>query len=352
MGVMTEPTTHPRPRQVTFAAWTIVGGSALVVASVFERVGALNGLETQEAIEAFLASPPGAGLDLDVEGVIAVIRALSMVAAGCAAAATVLGLHLLRGSRGARLAITVLAVPLFLSGLAAGGFLSSLVAASAVLLWLEPSRDWFDGRPAKQQPEPERRVPERPAPPPVVPRPHEGFGTVPPGPPPFTGSPYAAPAPAPSPVTPAGPPPAPPARPDSVLWACILTWVFSGAAGLAMAALALVVAASPEMFFDELRRQDPELARNGLTDQALTTAIYVTAGITVVWSAVATTLAVLLFRRVSWARLALAACVAGAGAVCLLAATGSLVMLAPLAGCVVTFSLLLRRDVRAWVAVP
>lgn len=351
MGVMTEPTTHPRPRQVTFAAWTIIGGSALVVASVFERVAGLNGLETQEAIETFLASPPGAGLDLDVEAVLTIIRALSMVAAGCAAAATVLGLHLLRGSRGARLAITVLAVPLFLSGLAAGGFLSSLVAASAVLLWLEPSRDWFDGRPARQQPEPEseRRVPERPAPPPVLPRPHQGFGTVPPGPPPFTGSPYAAPATAPSQATLAGPPPA---RPDSVLWACIVTWVFSGAAGLAMAALALVVAASPEMFFDELRRQDPELARNGLTDQALTTAIYVTAGMTVVWSAVATTLAVLLFRRVAWARLALAACVAGAGAVCLLAATGSLVMAAPLAGCVVTFSLLLRRDVRAWVALP
>jgi FtsH-binding integral membrane protein len=339
---MTEPTTHPRPRQVTFAAWTIIGGSALVVASVFERVAGLNGLETQEAIETFLASPPGAGLDLDVEGVLTIIRALSMVAAGCAAAATILGLHLLRGSRGARLGITVLAVPLFLSGLVAGGFLSSLVAASAVLLWLEPSRDWFDGKPARQQPEPERRVSERPVPPPVGPRPQEGFGTVPPGPPPFTGSPYAAPA----------PPQAPPTRPDSVLWACILTWVFSGAAGLAMATLALVVAASPEMFFDELRRQDPELARNGLTDQALTTAIYVTAAVTVVWSAVATTLAVLLFRRVPWARLALAACAAGAGVVCLLAATGSVVMLAPLAGCVVTFSLLLRRDIRAWVAAP
>lgn len=352
MGVMTEPTTHPRPRQVTFAAWTIIGGSALVVASVFERVAGLNGLETQEAIETFLASPPGAGLDLDVEGVLTIIRALSMVAAGCAAAATILGLHLLRGSRGARLGITVLAVPLFLSGLVAGGFLSSLVAASAVLLWLEPSRDWFDGKPARQQPEPERRVSERPVPPPVGPRPQEGFGTVPPGPPPFTGSPYAAPAPPQAPSPQAGPPPAPPTRPDSVLWACILTWVFSGAAGLAMAALALVVAASPEMFFDELRRQDPELARNGLTDQALTTAIYVTAAVTVVWSAVATTLAVLLFRRVPWARLALAACAAGAGVVCLLAATGSVVMLAPLAGCVVTFSLLLRRDIRAWVAAP
>ena len=373
---MSEPNRHPRPRQVTLAAWMIMGGSLLVVASVFERVAGLNALETQQAIEEFLAEPPGSGLALDVEGVIGVIRVMAMVAAGCAAAAGILGFHVLKGSRSARLAVTVLAVPLFVSGLVAGGFLSSLVAAATVLLWLEPSRDWFDGKPARQQPEPERRAARRPdrsdsherslppdsppgsppsspangqasAPATTGPRPHEGFGAVPatlaqagttwPG--------------EQAPHQHQGPQPAP-ERPDSVLWACILTWVFAGAAGLSMAALALVVVASPEMFFEELRRRDPEFDSQGFSDAALRSAIYVMAGITVVWSTVATVLAILLFRRVRWARLALAVCAAGAGVVCLLASVGSLVMVAPMIASAVTFSLLLRREVRAWIAAP
>ena len=362
---MSESSSHPRPRQVTLAAWMIMGGSFLVVASVFERVAGLNTLETQQAIEEFLGEPPGSGLALDVEGVIGIIRAMAMVAAGCAAAAGVLGFHVLRRSRGARLGVTVLAAPLFVSGLVAGGFLSSLVAASAVLLWLEPSRDWFDGRSARERPEPERRPagrherpegrsapPGAPTGPPAVsgPRPHEGFGAVP-----TPSGPHGPTGPAwPGQQAPHGHGTQPPApeRPSSVLWACVLTWVFAGAAGLSMAALALVVVASPEMFLEELRRRDPELDTQGFSDAALRSAIYVSAGIIVAWSGVATVLAILLFRRVPWARLALAVCAAGAGAVCLLASVGSLVMVAPLLGSAVTFSLLLRREVRAWVAAP
>lgn len=358
MGTMSEPVTLPRPRQVTMAAWMIMAGSVLVVASVFERVAGLNGLETQEAIERFLAEPPGTGLDLDVEGVLAIIRVVSMVAAGCAAAAAILGFHLLKGSRGARLGITVLAVPLFVSGLVAGGFLSSLVAASAVMLWLEPARDWFNGKPAKPPPEPERRTPERAAPtaPPTPSgaRPHEGFGSVPPGPSAFPGASHAAQLALQTQQSQQGPvgvPPTP-SRPDSVLWACIVTWVFSGLAGLAMAALALVILASPETFFEELRRRDPELDAQGMSDNALANLIYVTAAVTVVWSAVATVLAVLLFNRVAWARIALVSCAAAAGAVCLVAAIGSLVMAAPLLACGATIALLLRREVRAWTAAP
>ncbi len=340
------------------AAWMIMAGSVLVVASVFERVAGLNGLETQEAIERFLAAPPGTGLDLDVEGVLAIIRVVSMVAAGCATAAAILGFHLLKRSRGARLGITVLAVPLFVSGLVAGGFLSSLVAASAVMLWLEPSRDWFDGKPAKPPPERERRTPERAAPtaPPAASgaRPHQGFGSVPPGPSAFPGASHAAQSALEAQQTHQVPPVAPPApsRPDSVLWACIVTWVFSGLAGLTMAALALVILASPETFFEELRRRDPELDAQGLSDSALANLVYVTAAITVVWSSVATVLAILLFNRVAWARIALVSCAAGAGAVCLVATVGSLVMAAPLLACGATIALLLRREVRTWTAAP
>ncbi|HYF73984.1 MAG TPA: hypothetical protein VD864_14235, partial [Nocardioides sp.] len=83
---MSQPT-PTRPRQVTFAAWLIMVGSAIVVAMVFDRVGALHTLETRESVEKFLDEPPGSGLSVGVDGIITLLRVTSMVAAGCATAA-------------------------------------------------------------------------------------------------------------------------------------------------------------------------------------------------------------------------------------------------------------------------
>jgi hypothetical protein len=113
---------------------------------------------------------------------------------------------------------------------------------------------------------------------------------------------------------------------------------------------ALVIALAPELLFEELRRQDPGLAAQGVTDQAIQVATYVTAGVTVVWAVAATIFAVLVLRRSGWARIALLASAAGAGAACLVASLGSLLMVLPAFGCAVTFSLLLRPEVRAWFA--
>jgi hypothetical protein len=61
-------------------------------------------------------------------------------------------------------------------------------------------------------------------------------------------------------------------------------------------------------------------------------------------------LAVLVVRRVVWARIALLASAAGAGGACLVASLGSVLMVVPAFGCAVAFSLLLRPEVRAWFA--
>jgi len=359
----------PRPRQVTMAGWMIIGGSLLVVVTVFERMAAVNDLETRDAIAQFLATPPGDGLGLDVPAVQSLIRVFSMIAGACAAAAAILGFHVLRRHKGARLALTVLAVPLFLSGLVADGFLSSLVAASAVMLWLEPSRDWFAGRPPRPRPEPERREqlppsapPSAPAPPASSgsgPRPHEGFGTpastpveppvqqsapAPAGPPSATayppyGQPYAAPY-------------APPARPTAVVTAAILTWVFAGLTALLLGAAALLMLTSPDLMFDEMHRQDADLAAQGITDRSLQVAIYVLAAATVVWATLVSAAAVVLVvRRKEWARLAVLFSAGVAAMFCILGLlSGAFLMVVPLLGAVATFSLLLRADVRAWVS--
>ena len=152
---MTTPPAPTRPRQVTLAAVMIMGGSVLVVLTVFERMSGLHSLETRQAVQKFLAEPPGDGLGVGVTEVLAALRVLCMVAAGCATAAAILGYQVLRRSRSARVVLTVLAAPLFVTGLVSGGFVSSVVAASAVMLWFQPARDWFDGVVREPRPTPE-----------------------------------------------------------------------------------------------------------------------------------------------------------------------------------------------------
>ncbi len=332
----------PRPRQVTMAGWMIIGGSVLVVATVFETITSLNTLETREAVTQFLSEPPGEGLGLDVSGALLVLRTVSMVAAGCAAVAAVLGFHVLRRNRSARVGVTVVAIPLFFTGMVSGGFLSSLVAASALLLWLEPARNWFDGIPSARPserasggwPPPLSTPPSEPSTPPAQapvtgPRPHVGFGTT---------------------AAPAGVGARPERRPAAVMWACVLTWVLSGMAAFMMGVSALVIALAPDLVFEELRRQNPDFGQQGVTDHAVQVATYVTAGVTVLWALAAVVLAVLVLRRSGWARIALLASAACAGATCLVASLGSVLMVLPAFGCAVTFSLLLRPEVRAWFA--
>lgn len=339
-----------RPRQVTLGAAIIMGGSALIVASVFERVAGLGSLETQKSVEQFLSEPPGDGLGMSAEDVVTALRALSMVAGACATAAAILGFYVLRRSRSARMGLAVLALPLFVSGMAVGGFLSALVVAATVMLWFQPARDWFDGvvrRPAVEAAaamagprHPEETPGETPgeapvAPPSTEPRPMSGFGTTPVGyAPTVTTAPVAGPAP----------------RPVRLLWACILTWTFCGLAVFAMALSVLVLLAAPDLVFDELHRQNPDLSSEGMTDSAIKSATYVTAAVVLVWGGAASFFALQAFRRVAWGRTALLFSAAAAGAVCLVFTIFNFLMALPLVACLVTVSLLVRPEVRAWFA--
>jgi hypothetical protein len=335
----------PRPRQVTLAAWMIMGGSALIVAMVFERVAGLGSLETQESIQTFLAEPPGDGLGLDLNGVTTILRILAMVAGACATAAVILGYHVLHRSRSARLGLAVVAGPLFVCGMAAGGFLSAVVAAAAAMLWFQPARDWFDGKaaaPVERERTGEPGAPSvfqapPPPPPPVEPRPMTGFGAT-------TSEAWT------SSVRPTGPPrtAAPAARPAQVVWACVVTWTFCGLAILVMGMSALVLLAAPDLVFEELYRQNPDLRSEGLSETEIRSATFVLTAVLVVWGGAAMVFAVQAFRRVRWGRTAMLVSAALAGAVALVGAVLNIVLALPLAACLVTISLLLRPEVRAW----
>jgi hypothetical protein len=343
---MTASATPPRPRQVTLAATLIMGGSVLVVLTVFDRIAGLHTLETRQSIEKFLAEPPGNDLGLGVQGVLDMLRVFGMVAAGY---------QVLRRSRSARLALTLLAVPLFLSGMVTGGFLSSVVAAAAVMLWFQPSRDWFDGVVREERPRPPAapatgsvapegdagRVPPSapPVPPSPAPRAFPGFGAPP--------DPSAAPA-EPPPWRGAAPATDPTSRPPAVLWAALLTWVCTALAVLVMASSIAVLVTEPSFVFDELRRQNPELADPDVSEQMLTNATYLLGGAVILWSLAAALLAALVFRRVRWARTPLVVSAAVSAGLLLVAAIVQPLLALPLAASVVVIALLVRPDVRAW----
>lgn len=314
--------TPARPRHTDVAAAIVIGASVGVVVSVAEQLAGLQSLETRELVTDFLAQPPGNGLGIDVPTALELLRIILMLLAGCATAAAVLGFHAMQGSTRARLGLSVLVVPIFLGGLATGGFLTSLVAAGTALLWLGPSALWFRGEPIPERasrPEPRLRPTSQPPP---------------------TTSHVAHPQPTHAPREPVT------QRPDAVVWACVLTWAFSSITLVVMVASAVLMASNPDLVIDELTRQNADLADG---DSArLSEATYATAAIAGVWSLLAIGLGVLAYRRVRWGRVGLVASAAVAAVVCLLATLTSLLLIVPACATLVTVVLLNRPEVRAW----
>lgn len=325
MVSVSEPTPE-RPRQVTMAGWMIMVGSAFAVLLVFDRLSGLHTLEKQEAINDFLSTGPGSDLGVSADFVVSAIRTLGMVTAGCATAAGILGFQVLRRSKSARTAVTVLAVPIFFAGMVTGGFITSVVAASAAILWLQPSRSWFDGKPA-----PERRTAPKPAGPPVA----APFAT-------HLNAAQTTAVPVP-PVAPASP------RPPAVLWACVLTWICTAFVTLGLLASAVALAVSPDLMLDQVHMDNPDLAAQGISDDLLIVATYVMIVALVAWCVSAAGLAVLVLRGIDWARIVLIVSAATCAVFCLVgSAVGAFVLVLPLFASVFVIGMLVRSDARPW----
>ena len=347
---MESPTGPARPRQVTLAAWLIMLGSAFVVLAMFERVAGLHTLETQETVQTFLSEPPGNSLGLGLQTVQSLLHTMAMVAAGCATAAAILGFQVLQRSRSARVLLSILAVPLFLSGLLSGGFLSSVVAAAVAMLWFQPSRDWFNGVTREAPPSlAVSRTPTQPSPPPpgsapTQPPAYPGFGTA-------SGAQPSSEQDARvwamlgghgSPAPPAAP------RPPAVTRAAVVTWFFATLTILVMGASIVVVATDPALVFDQLQRTNPELVEQGISEQVVVQLVYLLGGLVIAWSLAAVAFASLAFRRVGWARQALVVSAAISSVFTLLGTLDSVLLVIPLMGSVATVWWLTRPEAREW----
>lgn len=378
---------HPRPPQVTLAGWVTIVGSFFMVFSVWDVVTNLRSIDTRESVTRALSEPPLDGTGLGVETALDLMHITALVAAACAAAAGILGVFVLQKHRQARLALTLLALPLFLSGMITGGFLSALIAVSIVMLWSGPARDWYDGRAPRQpvrrdrdvatdgrgddasrRPDPFATPPHSPGhsphhppgqpgavpppsgqavdlpPPPSGPPAYSGFGD-----PARHGSVPIATAPAPAmPSSPYVQQPSPAARrPPAVLWACLITWVMAGSAALLMLMVAAVFAGDSSVLRDAYEQND-QISESGMTLDEVRQSGMLVATVFGLWSLVAVVFAVFAFLRHGWARMALLISAGAAGGVVIVAATVSPALAIVAVGMLAVVWMLSRPDVRAW----
>lgn len=398
---MSEKSTSARPSQVTVACWVAVIGSALLVLTLFDSAGRLRSVEFRDAVEEFLATPVGAGLGLDVQQIVEILRVLMLVSGAAAAAALVLAIFVLQRHRGARIGYTIAAVIVMVTAPASGSLFPVMLAFAAMMLWTKPARDWFAGVPvgasgrsgadrsafdspaadpsrhhretvvtqdSTPSDRPDPHIPEdsgeRPLPPPT-----EGFGapegsrpdapqgsqpSAPQGGPSYgqpAYPPYAYPPQGQGPYA-GGYPPAPPTprdrRPTNVTIATWLTWGLSAFTLFGFVMVAFVLLVARDDFLSQVE-QNPTLQDqlDGIDPDQIIAGLWVVVVISLVWCLAAIVLAWFAFRGANWARIVL---VVSAGATALFSILSFPVGLLHLLGAGAVIALLFTGGANEWYA--
>jgi MFS family permease len=363
MDGVSDPSPHPvRPPHVTVASAIVIVGSAFVVLQMWDRIAGLQSLDTRTTLAAYLADSRLGEAGVDLAQLTDVVRIAAMAAAGCATAMLILGWHVTRRSRSARLALSVLAGALVVTGMVSDWFVESVAAtfwaggigAAVLTLWLGPAGAWFSDEPAPapERREAERTTPSSPPPPPTY------DASPPPGQPPRQQPP---PTQQPWPPTTWTPPPpssydvprvtrARGPRPPALLTACILTWFCTAVGALILVVSVVTLAQDPQSVLDEAYRQNPQLADQEFSRHELLVMLYVVIALVLVGAVVAAGFAVALYRGHRWAWYALLVAAVGSTLFFLVGTLGSPVGLLPAAASAITIFCLLRPDVRAWLA--
>src|SRR4051794_366236 len=296
-----------RPRRVPVAGLMAAAACALLVVTLFDSMARVRSAEMRDTVDAFLRESPGAGLQVGVDGVLELLRAVVLISGALSAAGIVLAVYTLRRHRGARVGLTVIAVLLLFSATFIAGLLPVVVAVAATMLWSRESRDWFDGRAAapagasvgaeETRPGLGAWQPDRPAPPPA---PH----------PTAYGDPSA-----PRPPV-AWPPPGAPMqavrRPVTVTIAAWLTWVFAALTVFAFSLVVLVILSARSQLLAALQRA-PTIGGLNLTSRQILAVLWVFSAVAIFWSLAAIALAALAYRRGQAGRIRLVGFAAGLG---------------------------------------
>ncbi|KAB2812385.1 hypothetical protein F9L07_11460 [Pimelobacter simplex] len=319
---------EPRPGQATLAGALIIGGSVILVLAAWQRIATLRTLEVQESFEKVVRDPMLSELGWTADDFSMLVRVLCIVGAAAATAAAILGVQVYKRSTSARIALTALTPFLFLGGLVSDGFLTPMVLVGIALLWLQPTRDWYAGRPWVKRYEERRAARLAALRPPASALPGQPPASAPA--PTAPGQPPAPAAGAPRPLT--GPAPVPPRRPGqrrrtaaergprppALRLACVLTWASSALAVVGLGFGATFASRLGEEIFAQMTREQPKmLEAYQLTESELVATLYLLFVGGALWAVGATVLAGLAYLGHNWARIVLAVSGAAAAAVAL-----------------------------------
>lgn len=382
MGTMSDPSDQSgRPHQVGMGAWMVIAAAAIHVVGSFDDMSGLRSIETKERAQEALKAMAESGMSVTLDQMLDAMHIGVLVSAAAATAAIVMGIQALKRDRVAPLVLIGLSLLVIGGSLMLDPLMGMFVAAGTGLLWSGPARDWYAGRPIRasrmelamqsagnpaagsgsdrepsamegqpgeqpsqqafpetsQHPGTSQQPPPEPTPAPAPQASPPPYGQPPAyGPPahPYGQAPvYGAPAhPYGQPAFGQGaqgqPPvgPVPSGRPGSVKAAAIITIVLSSltalGAGLTMVALLILPRDEVQRAIDEQLATDPRLAEGlpeGVSISDLVAMVGVVLGVFVIWAAIATMLAIMVWRRHNWARALLVASAVVATLVSLLA---------------------------------
>lgn len=153
----------------------VVIGSVGALTLLLSGAEQLHTAEMRDALAEAVRSRGAAEAGVTVDMALQFMRYAILVLGAVSAAATVLGVYVLRRHRGSRLAVTVIGAVVAVLCLFAppfGWLVSAYVATSVGLLWSKAARRWFDGdavprsSPSGTPPPPPPGAPPPPPPPP------------------------------------------------------------------------------------------------------------------------------------------------------------------------------------------
>lgn len=335
-GSATGTSTGPaRPPQATFAAWLVIVSSVYVVMTSIERLGTLTSLAARERAQELLAGNGALG-SMSVDTILGVERWGNTAAAVCAAIAAVLAFFAWRRDLTARKVLAVVAIPLFVAGLATSSIFTMVAAMAVILLWREPVASWYAGRPLPTAPArgPLDRLARPGA---ALHDPRAGRAADWTALPPVGGG-----------ALPGASGQAP--RPRQATTASIITWVFGTLSVIMAIATLAVVIADPQLLHEEMLKTAPELADRGLTVSMMQTSFIISGLALLALAITAIVFAMGLLQRKRWGALGLMSVCWVIAVFCALGLLiGQLAMLLPGAAAVWVIVLVRARDTRVWV---
>lgn len=314
---MSETSEARRPWQTTMALTLVIVSGVFSVLAAWETVANLHSLDTTRLLEDLLDQPGWSGTGVTLSGARSMLQVAALITGAGAAAAALLAGWTYGGDKTTRRLLGLVALPVVIAGFLIGGFTTTLLGVAALMLWMQPSRAWFNGEPI---PEP------RPL---GAPRPAAGSEE------------WSAPDPATRVQAPARPP-------LSIIRATILTHVFTAGALVVLILGAIVMASSPDAMMDDLRTQDPSVFEQGLSESQLALTMAFMLGLLAAWCIGAHALAWLTMRGHEWARICLIVSAVGAGVMFLVSALANPLMLCGALACALVVRQLLTPESRRW----